>query len=189
MSILKKYRNANLSKGFTLVELLVVIAIIGVLATLVLLQLGTARAKARDAKRIADVSQLRTAVELFFDDNAGIYPIGPLCNVGATGNCTGGNNGNLGPYLSSPNLPVDPLNGAGYRYTWDPASPRRFHLWTELERRNAPAFAADADLNSTTGGAGAGGAWIGNPTDNQDGGVETCASGTAIDCVYDTGQN
>ena len=47
-----------------MVELLVVIAIIGVLATLLLLQLGVARQRARDAKRIADINQVRTAVEL-----------------------------------------------------------------------------------------------------------------------------
>ena len=59
----------NKSRGFTLVELLVVIAIISVLATLLLLQLGVARAKARDAKRIADTNQVRSALELYFDDN------------------------------------------------------------------------------------------------------------------------
>src|SRR5262245_9044312 len=77
LSIFKR----NHSKGFTLVELLVVIAIIGVLATLILLQLGVARAKARDAKRIADVNQLRTAIELYFDDYSGSYPGQALCPV------------------------------------------------------------------------------------------------------------
>lgn len=64
----------KLQKGFTLVELLVVIAIIGVLATLVLLQLGTARAKSRDTQRIAAVNQVQSGLELYMDDSAGQLP-------------------------------------------------------------------------------------------------------------------
>ena len=60
-------RNKN-EKGFTLIELLVVIAIIGLLASVVLLALNSARAKSRDAKRLADVRQLASALELYFND-------------------------------------------------------------------------------------------------------------------------
>lgn len=65
-----KQRN---QKGFTLIELLVVIAIIGLLASVVLLALNSARSKSRDAKRLADVRQMVSALELFYNDANG-YP-------------------------------------------------------------------------------------------------------------------
>ncbi|MDP2944634.1 MAG: prepilin-type N-terminal cleavage/methylation domain-containing protein [bacterium] len=58
----------NNKPGFTLIELLVVIAIIGLLSTLSILALNTARARARDAKRISDVKQIQTALEMYYND-------------------------------------------------------------------------------------------------------------------------
>src|SRR3990167_6664867 len=69
--ISKETRN----KGFTLIELLVVIAIIGILSSVVLASLNSARQKGRDARRISDVKQIQLALELFYDSNAG-YPTG-----------------------------------------------------------------------------------------------------------------
>ena len=66
--------HGNNQRGFTLIELLVVIAIIGLLASIVLIALNNARVKGRDAKRAADLSQIATAVELYYAANSH-YPI------------------------------------------------------------------------------------------------------------------
>jgi prepilin-type N-terminal cleavage/methylation domain-containing protein len=62
------------ARGFTLIELLVVIAIIGLLSSIVLASLSSARQKSRDARRLADIRQLQTALELYANDNGGTYP-------------------------------------------------------------------------------------------------------------------
>jgi prepilin-type N-terminal cleavage/methylation domain-containing protein len=56
-----------MKRGFTLIELLVVIAIIGVLSSVVLVSLNTARGKARDAKVRSELRQIQTAVQLYYD--------------------------------------------------------------------------------------------------------------------------
>ena len=98
-------------RGFTLIELLVVIAIIGVLSSVVLVSLNTARAKARDANRAAAISQFRNALELYYLDN-GQYP----ASGGATAPNSSWTTSNdsswttlqtaLAPYM--PQLPRDP---------------------------------------------------------------------------------
>lgn len=67
-----KYK--GLDRGFTLIELLVVISIIGLLSSVVLASLSTARASARDSERIAAVKQIQNALELYAIDNGGRYP-------------------------------------------------------------------------------------------------------------------
>jgi prepilin-type N-terminal cleavage/methylation domain-containing protein len=60
-------------KAFTLIELLVVIAIIGLLATISIVALSNARSRARDARRLSDIKQLQTAIEMYYQYN-GYYP-------------------------------------------------------------------------------------------------------------------
>lgn len=133
----------NKDKGFTLVELLVVIAIIGTLATLLLLQLGGARAKARDSKRVSDIAQIRTAIEQYFDDNAGTYPQLNLYDVSDP----------LRPYLGTGRMTAttDPLDQAQYGYATAPlisGKVLRYQIWSELENGN-PALRTDDDITTT----------------------------------------
>lgn len=116
-------------KGFTLIELLVVISIIGLLSSVVLLALSTARAKARDVRRLSDVATIQKALEFYYNDNQQ-YP--------ASGGAVQPNNGwstsndaswttfqaALTPYLSK--LPTDPgqkgatwpADGSGSTYAY-----------------------------------------------------------------------
>jgi len=73
----------NDKKGFTLIELLVVIAIIGLLSTLSILALSSARARARDTKRVSDVKQIQTALEMYFNET-GAYPTTSMVVAGGS---------------------------------------------------------------------------------------------------------
>lgn len=68
----------NLKKGFTLIELLVVIAIIGILSSVVLAALNSARAKGNNAAVKQNMNGLRAQAELIYDQNSGRYTPG-LC--------------------------------------------------------------------------------------------------------------
>ena len=61
------------NKGFTLIELLVVIAIIGILASVVLASLNTARGKGADAAIKSNINNARAQAELYYDGNAQSY--------------------------------------------------------------------------------------------------------------------
>ncbi|OGD30081.1 hypothetical protein A2833_01450 [Candidatus Azambacteria bacterium RIFCSPHIGHO2_01_FULL_44_55] len=68
--------------GFTLIELLVVIAIIGVLASIILVSLNSARNKGNDAKTKTNLSNLRTAAAVYYDKNNSYGTVSDLCTAG-----------------------------------------------------------------------------------------------------------
>ncbi|TSC91788.1 MAG: Uncharacterized protein CEN90_252 [Parcubacteria group bacterium Licking1014_17] len=160
-------------------ELLVVIAIIAILATILLLQLGTARAKSRDTKRIADITQVRTAIEQYFDDNSH-YPV----------NNTQTEMDKLAPYLTK--VPQDPLASACTGYTGTSATSRcygyaygsatQYQVWAELEKKST-GLNSDADINSSLWSGGGGAKIDGGPL------KETCNPATIPSCIFDLGQN
>lgn len=107
------------TRGFTLIELLVVIAIIGMLASIVLVSLGTARAAGRDAKRKGDIHAIENALNLYWDTHYS-YPSTGATNPSrvslSSGSWTGSWSGAL-TALQNENdiavLPIDPTNANG----------------------------------------------------------------------------
>lgn len=147
-------------KGFTLIELLVVIAIIGLLATIVSVSISSARAKARDGRRQADLRTIQLALEAYYNDN-GFYPrnIYARSDVSAT---PSSNNGLAGGYL--PVVPSDPnastactISGVGtacyYYYAIGAAGggvlncnySNRYHVAAKMELTGSSGLVQDSD--------------------------------------------
>jgi prepilin-type N-terminal cleavage/methylation domain-containing protein len=145
--------NLNNKKGFTLIELLVVIAIIGILSSVVLASLSTARAKSRDARRIGDISQMRTALEVYFD----AYSTYATSSALQTWNVNSPNGGiaSTSP-VAIPKIPVTPSIGYNYYYcamltasstTCDGTGilANAYALGADIERNDNQALKTDGD--------------------------------------------
>lgn len=94
--------STRLSRGFTLIELLVVIAIIGILSSVVLASLNTARGKGADAAVKSNLNNIRAQAELFYDTGSTYTGVCSDPNVAkgqAAAVAAGGNGGNC--YSSS----------------------------------------------------------------------------------------
>jgi type II secretion system protein G len=111
---------AKRNSGFTLIELLVVIAIIGILSSVVLASLSTARAKARDASRMSAMKQVQNALEIYRVSNP-TYPTtgGAWWGVSANGGsrATSGANAYI-PGLTPTYMSVLPTDPKGDTTGW-----------------------------------------------------------------------
>ncbi len=133
-------KSRKFSRGFTLVELLVVITIIGVLATVVMVSLNSARVKARDIKRIADVRQIALALEFCYDQAGKYLAPASFPAAGAAMTC-----GSDTPISA---MPADPSTGVGYRYGVDnEANPQKYVLAATLEDLSNAALSNDIDVD------------------------------------------
>ncbi|MFZ3073857.1 MAG: type II secretion system protein [Minisyncoccales bacterium] len=131
-------KNGLPRQGFTLIELLVVIAIIGILAGMVLVSMGGARAKARDAKRMSDMRQIVSAQEMYYGAADMYYPANPAAGGTATGTIVYGST----VYMA---IPTDPgghasqiacgtVNSRGYYCVVANSGDRqKFCYYTQLE--------------------------------------------------------
>ncbi len=133
----------------SLIELLVVIAIIGILSGVVLTNLNSARARAKDARRITDVKSIQLALELFAEHCGGRYPaVSTLTTTSSNTSCP---SVVFGTYLNT--LPKDPGNASlDYKYTpigSSNATCYEYHLGAALETSNS-VLNDDSDLNSTS---------------------------------------
>jgi prepilin-type N-terminal cleavage/methylation domain-containing protein len=125
------------ARGFTLIELLVVIAIIGILASIVLASLNSARLKGRDARRLADVDAIKKAVELYYSDHNAYPPTLSTANLVTPG------------YISV--VPTDPSTGAAYLYAGlGGATCTSYHLGATLENTSNSVLNNDADAAAGT---------------------------------------
>lgn len=145
----RNFTPTPLRSGFTLIELLVVIAIIGLLASIVLASLNTARSKARDAKRMSELHSLQTAVELYYS-SVGHYPINGSWQADCwqpTGNwiSDSGNYSWSTGYIKQPHDPVDTCvwpydstqpNGSSATYAYYSGDGKSYAIIARLENDN-----------------------------------------------------
>jgi len=158
------FKQNKRNKGFTLIELLVVIAIIGLLSSVILASVNSARIKARDARRKSDLHQLVNALAMYVSDN-GELPLSNECGNTRSGEEKGRdvtscpieplNNWSLGEYFFNhgytPSVIADPRgdepsSGCRYYYYTD-STGTYFQFSTYLENPSAE------DYQTRTNGA------------------------------------
>lgn len=139
--------------GFTLIELMVVITIIGILASIVLVSLDSARVKARDVRRLADLRQVALGLEFYIDEYRHYPPITgattPAARWQKLKDCLEGKaacTDNTGAQQFMAIAPQDPLATGTFQYDYSPnASQGSFVLKAILEKIDHTALVVDVD--------------------------------------------
>lgn len=138
-------RDKNKS-GFTLIELLVVVSIIGLLSSVVLASLSSARMKARDTLRMSHLDQIRNALELYYNTNNSYPVISRWATSEPTTYDSGASWANfqtaLLPYIKLPNDPKPagtsgPWATGSYHYAYA-SNGQIYDLVAQLEDTNNP---------------------------------------------------
>ena len=119
----------KLAQGFTLIELLVVISIIGLLATLVMANLNSARSRARDAQRKSDIKSISTAIKLYQNDQTSGDAPATSDDIPWTAQWKNSTTGDV--YMNV--VPQDPLSGQIYYYKRTPGQTDSYVLSACLE--------------------------------------------------------
>ncbi len=109
-------------KGFTLIELLIVIAIIGVLASIVLVSMGGARSKARDAVRQSDARQIGSAMELYYGDSDAYLASATVPTAIST-------------YMVT--FPTDPKGGVSYGWVDNSLDDQKYCVYMTMENKGS----------------------------------------------------
>jgi len=147
---MQEYAKTDREAGFTLVEIMVVVVIIGLLATVVVLNVLPSQDRARIEKARADIGRIEQAIEMFRLD-MGRYPTtdeGLEVLVTAPGDPRLAARYPDGGYINR--LPEDPWGGA-YEYLF-PGEHGRYDIWTLGADGRPGGEDANADIGNWSNG-------------------------------------
>jgi len=144
-------------------ELLIVIAIIGILASVILASLGSARESAEDARRAQDMVNLQRAFELFATDNLGLFPANPsgfLVSNMDTGAA------DITPYINP--IPSDPTRPGNTGYRYGASTDRQsYTMLVRLEKNGGTTWCSVSHAPGYP-------SWNGDPSDGSGGNYAPC---------------